>query len=161
MSFFLSLSGWIFPLRWGSSSSLLILPGLLRSDWGGLSDSSPLHHDLLSWVAPRAWLSFIALDKPVVPVIRLTSFLWLWFQCVCPLMPSRNTYHLTWVSLTLDVGYLFMAAPARRRENGRTPAAFVGDVNSLLWNFIQPLFFTEFLRWAILFSPLFISLINV
>ena len=22
-------------------------------------------------------------------------------------MPSRNTYHLTWVSLTLDVGYLF------------------------------------------------------
>ena len=28
-------------------------------------------------------------------------------------MPSRNTYHLTWVSLTLDVGYLFMAAPAK------------------------------------------------
>ena len=27
-------------------------------------------------------------------------------------MPSCNTYHLTWVSLTLDVGYLFMAAPA-------------------------------------------------
>ena len=26
-------------------------------------------------------------------------------------MPSRNTYHLTWVSLTLDVGYLFMASP--------------------------------------------------
>ena len=23
-------------------------------------------------------------------------------------MPSRNTYHLTWVSLTLYVGYLFM-----------------------------------------------------
>ena len=28
-------------------------------------------------------------------------------------MPSCNTYHLTWVSLTLDVGYLFMAAPAK------------------------------------------------
>ena len=27
-------------------------------------------------------------------------------------MPSCNTYCLTWVSLTLDVGYLFMAAPA-------------------------------------------------
>ena len=27
-------------------------------------------------------------------------------------MSSRNTYHLTWVSLTLDVGYLFTAAPA-------------------------------------------------
>ena len=24
-------------------------------------------------------------------------------------MPSRNTYHLTWVSLSLNVGYLFMA----------------------------------------------------
>ena len=60
-----------------------------------------------------AWLSFIELDKAVVRVIRLTSFLWLWSQCVCPLMPSRNTHHLTWVSLTLDVGYLFMAAPAK------------------------------------------------
>ena len=26
-------------------------------------------------------------------------------------MPSRDTYRLTWVSLTLDVGYLFRAAP--------------------------------------------------
>ena len=29
-------------------------------------------------------------------------------------MPSCNAYCLTWVSLTLDVGYLFMAAPAKR-----------------------------------------------
>ena len=29
-------------------------------------------------------------------------------------MPSHNTYHLTWVSLTLGVGYLFTAAPAKR-----------------------------------------------
>ena len=28
-------------------------------------------------------------------------------------MPSCNTYHLTWVSLTLDVGYLFTAVPAK------------------------------------------------
>ena len=28
-------------------------------------------------------------------------------------MPSCNTYHLTWVSLTLDVGYLFTAAPVQ------------------------------------------------
>ena len=28
-------------------------------------------------------------------------------------MPFCNTYHLTRVSLTLDVGYLFMAAPAK------------------------------------------------
>ena len=37
-------------------------------------------------------------------MIRLTSFLWVWFQCVCLLMPSYNTYRLTWVSLTLGVG---------------------------------------------------------
>ena len=47
-------------------------------------------------------------------MIRLTSFLWVWFQCVCPLMPSCNTYHLTWISLTLGVGYLITAAPAKR-----------------------------------------------
>ena len=29
-------------------------------------------------------------------------------------MPSPNTYQITWVSLTLDVGYLFMAAPAKQ-----------------------------------------------
>ena len=66
------------------------------------------------WWPHMAWLSFIELDKTVVHVIRLTSFLWLWFQCVCPLMPSHNTYCLTWVSLTLDVGYLFTAAPTKR-----------------------------------------------
>ena len=45
-----------------------------------------------SWWPHMAWFSFIELDKAVVRVIRLTSFLLLWFQCVCPLMPSRNTY---------------------------------------------------------------------
>ena len=35
------------------------------------------------------------------------------FQSVCPLMPFLSAYHLTWVSLTLDVGYLFTAAPAK------------------------------------------------
>ena len=66
-----------------------------------------------SWVTPWPWLSFTELDKAVVHVIILTSFLWLWFQFVCPLMPSGNTYLLTWVSLTLDVGYLFTAFPAK------------------------------------------------
>ena len=28
-------------------------------------------------------------------------------------MPSRNTYRLTWVSLTLHMGYLFTTAPAK------------------------------------------------
>ena len=30
-------------------------------------------------------------------------------------MPSRNTYHLTWVSLTLDEGCLLTAAPGLGR----------------------------------------------
>ena len=46
--------------------------------------------------------SYIELDKAVVHVIRLVTFLWLWFQSVCPLMPFPSTYHLTGVSLTLD-----------------------------------------------------------
>ena len=60
-----------------------------------------------------AWLSFIELDKAVVNVVRLVSFLLLWFQSVYPLMPSFNTYRLTGVSLTLDVEYFFTTAPAK------------------------------------------------
>ena len=87
--------------------------------WSGLPFPFPVDHilsDLPPWPARlgwphKAWLSFIELDKAVVHVIRLTSLLWVWFQCVCPLMPPCNTYRLTGVSLTLDMGYLFMAAP--------------------------------------------------
>ena len=90
--------------------------------WSGLPISSPVDHILSglstmthpSWVAPRAWLSHWVRQGCGPSVIRLTSFLWVWFQFVCPLMLSCNTYHLTWVSLTLGVGYLFMAAPAKR-----------------------------------------------
>ena len=82
--------------------------------WTTFCQTSPPWPAHLGW-PHRAWLSFIELDQAVVRVIRLTSFLWLWCQCVCPLMASCNTYHLTWVSLTLDMGYLFTAAPAKRR----------------------------------------------
>ena len=34
-------------------------------------------------------------------------------------MPSCNTYHLTWVSLTFYVGFLFMAAPAKGSTYGQ------------------------------------------
>ena len=60
--------------------------------WSGLSFLSPVDHissDLsimthLSWVALHGMAySFIELDKAVVPVIRLASCLWLWFQSVC------------------------------------------------------------------------------
>ena len=42
--------------------------------------------------------------------INIFSFLWLWFLCLSS-DASGNRYLLTWVSLTLDLGYLFMAAP--------------------------------------------------
>ena len=59
--------------------------------WTTFCQTSPPWPIRLGWLH-TAWLSFIKLDKAVVHVIRLASFLWLWFQCVCPLMPSRNTY---------------------------------------------------------------------
>ena len=58
----LSLIFWLnFPLRWGSSSSLLILPGLLRSDRGGLSVSSP-SGEREDTCGLRRWHKFPALE---------------------------------------------------------------------------------------------------
>ena len=100
----------------------ILFMGFSRQEcWSGLPFPSPVDHILsdlsimtrLSWVPLMVWLGFIELDKAVFHVIRLASFLWLWLQCVCPLMPSRNTYHLTWVSLTLVMGYLFTVALAK------------------------------------------------
>ena len=54
--------------------------------WTTFCQTSPPRPTHLGW--PHiAWLSFIELDQAVVCVIRLTSFLWLWFRCVCTLMP--------------------------------------------------------------------------
>ena len=50
-----------------------------------------------------AWPSFTELDNAVVHVIRLVSFLWLWFQSVCPLMPSLSAYCLPGVSHILKL----------------------------------------------------------
>ena len=59
----------------------------------GLPFSSPVDHNLselstmtcLSWVALQVMVhSFIELDKAVVHVIRLVSFLWLWFSFCLP-----------------------------------------------------------------------------
>ena len=72
--------------------------------WTTFCQTSPPWPARLVW-PHKAWLSFTELDKAVVHVIKLTSFLWLWFQCICPLMPSHNTYCLTSVLLTLDVGF--------------------------------------------------------
>ena len=98
---------------WGSQgkNTEVVCHSLLQ--WTTFCQTSPPWPASLGW-PHKAWLSFIELDKAVVRVIRLTSFLWLQFQCVCPLMPSGNTYRLTWDSFTLDIGYLFTAAPAKR-----------------------------------------------
>ena len=96
--------------------------------WTTFCQTCPPWPAHLGW-PHTAWLSFIELDKAVVRVIRLTSFLWLWFQCVCLLMPSCNTYLLTWVSLTLDVGYLFTVAPAKR---SRCSLPWMRGISSLL-----------------------------
>ena len=95
------------PANLGSSSFsvisfclFILFMGFPRQEyWSGLPFPSPVDHILselftmtrLSWVVHKAWLSFVELDKAVVHVIRLTSFLGLWFQCVCLLMPSCNT----------------------------------------------------------------------
>ena len=117
------------PTDLGSSSFSILSFCLSYCSWGSQGKNTEvICHSLLQWTtfcqtsAPwpvhlgwphMAWLSFIELDKAVVCVIRLTIFLWLWFQCVCPLIPSRNTYHLPCASLTLDMGFLFTAAPAK------------------------------------------------
>ena len=88
--------------------------------WSGLPFPSPVDHILLDLSTTpilgcpvgMAWFHWVR-QGCGPSVIRLTSFLWVWFQYVCPLMPSCNTYHLTWVSLTLGMGCLFMAAPAK------------------------------------------------
>ena len=64
----------------------ILLMGFSRQEyWSGLPFPSPVDHILsdlstttrcLGW-PHRAWLSFIELNKAVVPVIRLASFLWL------------------------------------------------------------------------------------
>ena len=126
-SFFLELFLYWSPVAYwaptglGSSSfSILsfclfvLFMGFSRQEyWSGLPFPSPVDHILSdlstmtrpSWGAPQAWLSFIELDKAVVRVIRLTSFLWLWFQCVCPLMPSCNT---CWVFLCVFILFILL-----------------------------------------------------
>ena len=97
--------------------------------WTTFCQTSPPCPARLGW-PHRAWLSFIELDKAVVCVIRLTSFLWLWFVCLPSDALSQHqpsylgfSYFGRGVSLhgcssqaqplllTLDKGYLFTAVP--------------------------------------------------
>ena len=66
--------------------------------WSGLPFPSPVDHVLseLSTMTHPSWValcgmahSFIELDKAVVHVIRLVSFLWLWFSVCLPSAGER------------------------------------------------------------------------
>ena len=119
------------PTDLGSSTSVAYLFPFSYCSWGSQGKNTEVVcHFLLQWTTfcqasspwpfhlgcpHMAWLSFIELDQAVVHVIWLASCLWLWFHSVCPLMPFLSAYHLAWVSLTLDVGYLFMPASAKPR----------------------------------------------
>ena len=89
------------PTDLGSSSLsvlsfclFILFMGFSRQEyWSGLPFPSPVDHILsersimthLSWVALHGMdHSFIELDKAVVHVIRLVSFLWLWFSFCLP-----------------------------------------------------------------------------
>ena len=106
-SFFLELFlhwspvGYWAPTDLGNSSFsvpsfclFIMFMGFSRQEYcSGFPFPSPVDHILSdftmthpSWVAPWAWLSFIELDKAVVHVIRLVSFLYCDFQSVCPLV---------------------------------------------------------------------------
>ena len=64
--------------------------------WTTFCQTSPPWLAHPGFPAGMAWFHWVR-QGCGTSVIRLTSFLWVWFQCVCPLMPSCNTYHLTWV----------------------------------------------------------------
>ena len=71
---------------WGSQGKNTEVACHALLQWTTLCQTSPPWPACIGW-PHTAWLSFIELDKAVVHVIRLTSFLWLWFHCVCPLIP--------------------------------------------------------------------------
>ena len=88
------------PTDLGSSSfspifsDFILFMGFSRQEyWSGLPFTSPVDHFLSdlstmtrpSWVALHSMAhSFIELDKAVVHVVRLASFLWLWFSVHLP-----------------------------------------------------------------------------
>ena len=99
-----------------------VFPGLLPLSWTSPHPGSrPLlsprpslpSEDPASGVVARSGVGEAAPDRMAMTwdVETVTSAS---SSPACPLMLSCNTYHLTWVSLTLDVGYLFTTAPAKR-----------------------------------------------
>ena len=96
----------------------ILFMGFSRQEyWSGLPFPSPVDHILSdlstmtrpSWMASRAWLSFIELDKAVV----LVWLDWLVF-CDYGFSVSAFLQHIpSYLGFSLVVGYLFTAAPAK------------------------------------------------
>ena len=112
----------------------ILFMGFSRQEyWSGLPFPSPVDHILSdlstmtrpSWVAPRAWLSFIELDKLwsmwsdwLVFYDHVFSLSALWCLLLVPtvllgfLLPSMSGISSQPPLLTLDVGYLLSATSA-------------------------------------------------
>ena len=124
------------PTDLGSSSFsilsfylFILFMGFSRQEyWSGLPFPSPVDHILSnlsmltcsSWVAPQGIALFHWIRQGWGPsVIKLTSFLWIWFQCVCHLAKSTILlgFLLPWMRgisslpplLTLSVEWLLSA----------------------------------------------------
>ena len=109
---------WGVPLSVPNHFAFHTVHGVLKArivKWLAIPFSSgplsvrPLHHDppILGCPAGMTWFHWVR-QGCGPSVIRLTRFLWVLFQCVCPLqhLPPYLGF------LTLGVGYLFTAAPA-------------------------------------------------
>ena len=103
------------PTDLGSSSFSVLSFAFSYCSWGSQGKNTEVVcHSLVQWTTfcqtsppwpvhlgwpHMAWLSFTELDKSVVCVIRLASCPWLYFQFVCPLIPSLSAYHFPFISL--------------------------------------------------------------
>ena len=85
----------------------ILFMGFSRQEcWSGFPFSSPVDHILSefsimthpSWVALHGMAhSFIVLDKAVIPVISLVSFLWLWFSfCLSSNDEGKRRVEASW-----------------------------------------------------------------
>ena len=106
------------PTNAGDTGGVSSIPELGRSP--GEGTGNPLQYSCLENPIERGTWRAIVHDVPKSQTLQTELHTHIsisipprLFQCVFPLMPSRNTYHLTWVSLSLDVGHLFTAAPAK------------------------------------------------
>ena len=116
-------------------------------------ETSPPWSIRLGWPY-MACSNFIELDKAVAQVIRLATLLWLWFQSVCPLMPSLSSCQLTWVSFMLEVRYL-LSAPTPDLEQGVSPlgCSLLQFALIVILSFQVPMQNCSVQNWTLLPSP--------